>query len=92
MPAKLTTIRYIHDRITSEYTIKEITGIIRLDNNDSQKLMYLRIKSFIPLDLTVKTQMKEFEKEQIVKFMANSRWCSIRIMAFLLFCYCLPIV
>ncbi|RHZ86000.1 hypothetical protein Glove_57g128 [Diversispora epigaea] len=84
MPTKLTTICYIHDftdHITSEYTIKEITGIIRLDNNDPQKISFLKIKSFMPLDLTIGTKIEKFEKEQVIlltgKFVANSRWYSV---------------
>ncbi|RIA80751.1 hypothetical protein C1645_838134 [Glomus cerebriforme] len=37
MPAKLSTICYIYhftDRQTTEYTVKEITGVSRLDDND----------------------------------------------------------
>ncbi|RHZ86262.1 hypothetical protein Glove_53g79 [Diversispora epigaea] len=84
MSAKLTTICYIHDftnRIASSYTLKEITGVIRLDNNDPQKIMYLKIKSFIPLDVNVKTRIEEFEKEQVVlltgKFIAKNGWYSV---------------
>ncbi|RHZ77737.1 hypothetical protein Glove_173g26 [Diversispora epigaea] len=84
MSAKLTTICYIHDfinRIASGYTLKEITGIIRLDNNDLQKIIYLKIKSFIPLDVNVKTRIEEFEKKQVVlltgKFIAKNGWYSV---------------
>ncbi|RHZ55369.1 hypothetical protein Glove_416g10 [Diversispora epigaea] len=77
------TICYIHDftdRIASDFTIKEITGVVRLDNNDSQKIIYLRIKAFVP---TIKAQIEEFEKKQVIlltgKFVANNGWYAIKI-------------
>ncbi|RHZ78018.1 hypothetical protein Glove_168g221 [Diversispora epigaea] len=60
---------------------EEITGVVRLDNNDFQKIMYLRIKAFVPLDPTIKTQIEEFEKEQVIlltgKFVANNGWYAV---------------
>ncbi|CAG8626203.1 3185_t:CDS:2, partial [Diversispora eburnea] len=48
-----------------DFTIKEITGVVKLDNNNFQKIMYLRIKVFVPLDSTIKIQIEEFEKKQV---------------------------
>ncbi|CAB5382384.1 unnamed protein product [Rhizophagus irregularis] len=68
MPAKLSTICYIHDstqRSTKEYSIKEITGISRLSDEDPTKIIYLKIKAFVPLDKEIDTQIEEFENGQI---------------------------
>ncbi|PKY58978.1 hypothetical protein RhiirA4_513997 [Rhizophagus irregularis] len=68
MPAKLSTICYIHDstqRSTKEYSIKEITGISRLSDEDPTKIIYLKIKAFVPLDKEIDTQIEEFENGQV---------------------------
>jgi hypothetical protein len=54
MPAKLSTISYIHEvteRITQDFTVKEITAVSRLSDDDPTKVIYLKIKAFIPLEL-----------------------------------------
>lgn len=60
MPAKLT------ERLASNYTIKEITGVTRLDDDDPAKVIYLKIKAFIPVDRDVETHIGEFEAGQVV--------------------------
>ncbi|PKK69863.1 hypothetical protein RhiirC2_850382 [Rhizophagus irregularis] len=68
MPAKLSTICYIHDstqRSTKEYSIKEITGISRLSDEDPTKIIYLKIKAFVPLDKEIDTQIEKFENGQV---------------------------
>ncbi|CAB4379972.1 unnamed protein product [Rhizophagus irregularis] len=68
MPAKLSTICYIHDstqRLTKEYSIKEITGISRLSDEDPTKIIYLKIKAFVPLDKEIDTQIEKFENGQV---------------------------
>ncbi|PKY25288.1 hypothetical protein RhiirB3_388646 [Rhizophagus irregularis] len=74
MPAKLSTICYIHDstqRSTKEYSIKEITGISRLSDEDPTKIIYLKIKAFVPLDKEIDTQIEEFENGQMMIFEMN---------------------
>ncbi|EXX76850.1 hypothetical protein RirG_029270 [Rhizophagus irregularis DAOM 197198w] len=78
MPAKLSTICYIHDstqRSMKEYSIKEITVISRLSDEDPTKIIYLKIKVFVPLDKEIETHIEEFENGQVnatsIKPMAN---------------------
>ncbi len=61
MPAKLTTITYIHsmnERLASNYTVKEMTGVTRLDDDDATKVIYLKVKAFIPVDKNVETHYR----------------------------------
>ncbi|PKY63234.1 hypothetical protein RhiirA4_491484, partial [Rhizophagus irregularis] len=55
--------------------IKEITGISRLSDEDPTKIIYLKIKVFVPLNKEIETQIKEFENGQMnatsIKPMAN---------------------
>ncbi|CAB4426924.1 unnamed protein product [Rhizophagus irregularis] len=51
MPAKISTMCYIHEftkRLTQEFTVKEIMAVARLDDDDPTKIVYLRVKAFIP--------------------------------------------
>ena len=69
MPAKLSTICYVHnctERLISEYMIKTITGISRLDDDDSSKVIYLNIKAFIPVNREVETHIENFENGQVI--------------------------
>ena len=69
MPAKITTICYVYsykERITEKFTIKEIVGVSRLDENDPEKVAYLQIKAFIPLDSAIECQIKPFELEDVI--------------------------
>ncbi|GES74908.1 hypothetical protein GLOIN_2v1768118 [Rhizophagus clarus] len=55
MPAKISTICYLHDFtewLTQEFTVKEITAVARLDDNDPTKIVYLRVKAFILVNAT----------------------------------------
>ena len=45
MPAKISGICYVHestDRLTQEFTVKEITTVSRLDPDDPTKVVYLK--------------------------------------------------
>src|SRR6185437_16049018 len=84
MPAKLSTICYVHEsteRITQDFTVKQITGVSRLDDNDLTNVVYLRIKAFIPSDRTIETQIDDFENGDVVflkgKFVACTGWYSV---------------
>ncbi|GET53931.1 hypothetical protein GLOIN_2v1586720 [Rhizophagus irregularis DAOM 181602=DAOM 197198] len=90
MPAKLSTICYIHDstqRSTKEYSIKEITGISRLSDEDPTKIIYLKIKAFVPLDKEIDTQIEEFENGQVIylrgKFIACNGWYTVNATSIL---------
>ena len=53
MPAKLSTIAYIHkstECLTQDFTVKDITAMSRLSDDDPTKVIYLQIKAFIPSD------------------------------------------
>jgi len=85
MPAKLSTICYVHnytERLTSEYVVKTITGISRLDDDDSDKVIYLNIKAFIPVNKEIETHIENFESGQVIflrgKFIACENWYSVR--------------
>jgi len=55
MPAKVSTLCYVHncsDRITQEFIVKEMTAIVKTDNNDSTKVAFLKTKIFIPINET----------------------------------------
>ena len=47
MPAKLSTIAYVHETtecLTQEFTVKEIMAVSRLSDEDPTKVVYLKIK------------------------------------------------
>ncbi|KAF0545098.1 hypothetical protein F8M41_002364 [Gigaspora margarita] len=53
MPAKLFAICYVQaciNRLTQEFTVKDITAIVRLSEDDPSKIIYLNIKAFVPLN------------------------------------------
>ena len=84
MPAKLSTIYYVHEsteRITQDFTVKQITGVSRLDDNDPTNVVYLRIKAFIPSDRSIETQIDDFENGDVIflkgKFVACTGWYSV---------------
>ncbi|GES97082.1 hypothetical protein GLOIN_2v1481471 [Rhizophagus clarus] len=69
MPAKISTICYLHDfteRLTQEFTVKEITAVARLDDNDPTKIVYLRVKAFILVDQNIPCQIEDFSNGQVV--------------------------
>src|SRR6266542_1316301 len=64
MPSKLLTFCYMHDsteRITRDYTVKEITGIIKLCETDHEKIVFLRIKAFILINQDRELKINFFE-------------------------------
>ena len=64
MPSKLLTFCYVHDsteRITRDYTVKEITGIVKLCKTDHEKIVFLRIKAFIPINQDRESKIDFFE-------------------------------
>ncbi|GBB94781.1 hypothetical protein RclHR1_02410027 [Rhizophagus clarus] len=68
MPAKTSTICYLHDfteRLTQEFTVKEITAVARLDDNNLTKIVYLRVKAFIPVEQNILCQIKDFSNGQV---------------------------
>ncbi|EXX67881.1 uncharacterized protein OCT59_016945 [Rhizophagus irregularis] len=84
MPAKISTMCYIHEftkRLTQEFTVKEITAVARLDDDDPTKIVYLRVKAFIPVDENIPCQIKDFNKGQVIflkgKFVACASWYSV---------------
>ncbi|EXX69473.1 uncharacterized protein OCT59_001646 [Rhizophagus irregularis] len=84
MPAKLSTVCYVHEsreHLTQDFTIKDITAVSRLDDQDPTKVLYLRIKAFIPSDNTFETQIEDFETGDIIflkgKFITCSGYYSI---------------
>jgi len=75
------TICYVHDcteRITQDFTLKEITGISRLDETDPKKIAFLKIKAFIPLNQDIESEIRPFEVGDIIflkgKFVACPNW------------------
>jgi hypothetical protein len=87
MPAKISTISYVHDsteRLTQDYnTVKEITAVSRLDDNYLTKIIYLKVKAFIPFDQNIPTQVGDFDKGDIIflkgKFVECAGWYPVSI-------------
>ena len=84
MPAKIFTICYIHEcteRLTQEFTVKEITALSRLNDDDLTKVIYLKIKVFILSDQNIESQIEDFETGDVVslkgKFVACSWYYSV---------------
>src|SRR5437016_29636 len=84
MPAKISTICYIHEcneRLAQDYTIKEATAVCRLDSDDPTKVVYLKVKAFIPVDQDVETHIDQFNEGEVVflrgKFVACPNWYSV---------------
>jgi hypothetical protein len=53
MPAKISTIPYVYDsteQLTQDYTVKKIMAVSRLHDSDVTKVIYLKVKPFIPSD------------------------------------------
>jgi hypothetical protein len=89
MPAKLSTICYIHNltqRSVKEFNIKEFTGIVRLSDEDPSKIIYLKVKAFIPLDREIESNIEEFESSQVIylrgKFIGRDGWYTVRPFKF----------
>ncbi|POG81871.1 hypothetical protein GLOIN_2v1762756 [Rhizophagus irregularis DAOM 181602=DAOM 197198] len=48
MPAKISTMCYIHEfteRLTLEFTVNEIMAVARLNDDDPTKILYLRVNA-----------------------------------------------
>jgi hypothetical protein len=93
MPAKISTMCYVHDsteRLTQEFTVKEITAVARLDDDDPTKIVYLRVKTFIPVDQNIPCQIEDFTNGQVIflkgKFVACASWYSVCIFCAFSFC------
>lgn len=85
MPSKLITICYVYDcteRLTQDFTVKEITGVSRLDETDPDKIAFLKIKAFIPLNQNIESEIKPFEIGDIIllkgKFIACPNYYLVR--------------
>ncbi|CAG8736760.1 18010_t:CDS:2, partial [Gigaspora rosea] len=69
MPAKLSAICFVHshvDRLTQEFTVREVTGIVKLSDDDPNKIIYLNIKVFIPVNETVNYQIESFDTGDVI--------------------------
>src|SRR4051812_26423702 len=98
IPAKISIVCYVHeitDHLTQEFTVKQITAVSRLDAKELTKVIYLKIKTFIPSDKTIETQIKDFDTGDVIflkgKFVACPEWYSVHITIFLniYLCVCL---
>jgi hypothetical protein len=79
MPSKISTVCYVHEYtecLTQEYTVKEVMAVVRLDDVDPTKVVYLKVKTFISSDQNILTQIEDFEKGDVVflrgKFVAGT--------------------
>jgi len=64
MPSKLLTFCYVHNftqRVTQDYTIKDITGIVKLSDIELAKIVFLCIKAFIPINQNIESKIDPFE-------------------------------
>lgn len=62
MMSKISTICYVHDsteRLTQEFTVKEVTAMLRLGVDDPTTIVYLEIKTYILLDRNIETQISK---------------------------------
>ena len=68
MPAKISGVCYVHESVEShqDFTVKEITTVSRLNANDPTKVIYLRIKAFIPSDRNIETQIDDFDTGDVI--------------------------
>ncbi|RHZ90268.1 hypothetical protein Glove_1g43 [Diversispora epigaea] len=69
MPSKLITMCYVHnctEKITPEFIIREITAISKVSATDPTKIMYLRIKVFVPINPEVNTSIEEVENGDVI--------------------------
>ena len=94
MPAKLSTIAYVHEsteRLTQDFTVKELTAVSRLSDDDPTKVVYLKVKGFVPSDREIETQIEDFEVGDVIflrgKFVACEGWYSVCILYLFFFCY-----
>ncbi|CAB4405723.1 unnamed protein product [Rhizophagus irregularis] len=86
MPAKISTMYYIHEftkRLTQEFTVKEIMAVARLDDDDPTKIIYLRVKAFIPIDENIPCQIEDFNKGQVIFLKGKFVACAIKFFFFI---------
>ncbi|RIB16959.1 hypothetical protein C2G38_2188615 [Gigaspora rosea] len=83
MPAKLSTICYIHsctECIVREFIIKEATGIVRLQDDDPTKIIYLNVKAFLSVNEPTNNLIEPFETGDVEylkgKFIRNNNYYS----------------
>ena len=79
------------ERLAREYTVKEIICVARLDEDDPTKIVYLKVKAFIPSDKSIECKIEDFENGQVIflrgKFVACEGWYTVRPHVLLLFLY-----
>ena len=87
MPAKLSTIAYVHETtecLTQDFTVKEITAVSRLSDEDPTKVVYLKVEAFIPSDREIETQIEEFDTGDVTflrrKFIACAGLYSVSML------------
>jgi hypothetical protein len=84
MPCKLDAFCYVNDsteRITQEYTVKEVTAIVKMDEDDPSNIIYLQVKAFIPLGEPTDGKIQPFEVGDTIylkgKFVGCPNWYSV---------------
>ena len=84
MPAKLSTIAYVHETtecLTQDFTVKEITAVSRLSDEDPTKVVYLKVNLS---DREIETQIEEFDTGDVTflrgKFIACAGWYSVSMV------------
>ncbi|PKY33805.1 hypothetical protein RhiirB3_453023 [Rhizophagus irregularis] len=81
MPAKISTITYIHDsteRLIQDYMVKEIITVSRTDDNDATKVIYL--KEILPE--LINEIIQYFRKDFLILYsciLINRSWCDLTI-------------
>ncbi|PKC60073.1 hypothetical protein RhiirA1_468556 [Rhizophagus irregularis] len=81
MPAKISTITYIHDsteRLIQDYMVKEIIAVSRTDDNDATKVIYL--KEILPE--LINEIIQYFRKDFLILYsciLINRSWCDLTI-------------
>ncbi|CAG8445745.1 4031_t:CDS:2 [Funneliformis caledonium] len=55
-----------------DYTLKEMTAITKIDEEDPKIIAYLRVKTFIPLDELAEHNIHPFETDDVVYLKGNS--------------------
>jgi hypothetical protein len=67
--------------------VKEITAVARLSDEDLTKIVYLRVKAFIPVDQNIPCHIKDFTKGQVI-FLKESLLLVPVGIVYVLFCVC----
>ncbi|KAF0488279.1 hypothetical protein F8M41_022366 [Gigaspora margarita] len=84
MLAKLFAICYVQaciDHLTQEFTVKDITAIVRLSEDDPSKIIYLNIKIFVPLNEPNDHYIESFETSDVIsvkgKFVSRDNYYTV---------------